>query len=609
MKNQKKQTSKPVYNIWQCLCFMFQTAWKHRKSVIFLCLAMALVCSGKSILDILITPIILQALESFVSLPNLIILVLILSLIHFFLFFMQGYLKKNAILGRSEVKKRIIQKCAAKSASTSYSNTMDTGFIDMQTKVSRSAFSNYGAAEKIWMTLTTLLTNMFCFAFYLLVLSNLNPFLLVVILLTSFIGYYINKHINTWSYRHKEEDASLHKQFYYLKQISSDRQYAKDLRIFGLKNWLDDLTDAVVKLRKAFVFKREKAFTIACVVNIALTFLRNGVAYGYLFWIILSQGMSAAEFLLYFSAASSLAQWIIGILGNITELYRNCLDISIIQEFLNWSEPFLFEAGVSIPSASTYELRLEHVSYRYPRAEKNVLTDVSLTIHPGEKVAVVGLNGAGKTTLVRLLCGFLDPTEGRVLLNGEDIRQYNRREYYQLLSAVFQEYSILEATISENVAQQVDDIDEALVWKCLDYAGLAEKVQKLPQKLQTHIGRLVYSDGIELSGGETQRLILARSLYKNGPIFILDEPTAALDPIAEHEIYLKYQEMTKEKTSLFISHRLASTRFCDRILFLEKGNIAEEGTHQYLLDLDGKYAELFKVQSQYYKEGTVNYEL
>ena len=228
---------------------------------------------------------------------------------------------------------------------------------------------------------------------------------------------------------------------------------------------------------------------------------------------------------------------------------------------------------------------------------------MNLTIHPGEKLAIVGLNGAGKTTMVMLLCGFYDPTEGRVLLNGQDIREFNRRAYYKLFSAVFQGFSILDITIAECVAQTAQEIDLEKVQRCLAQAGLTETMAKFPQGVNTHFGREVYLDGVQLSGGQTQRLMLARALYKDGPILVLDEPTAALDPIAENDIYQKYSDMTAGKTSVFISHRLASTRFCDRIVFIADGGIAEEGTHQALLAKGGAYARLFAVQSRYYQEG------
>lgn len=202
-----------------------------------------------------------------------------------------------------------------------------------------------------------------------------------------------------------------------------------------------------------------------------------------------------------------------------------------------------------------------------------------------------------------MICGLIDPTNGRVLLNGTDIRCFNRKEYYRLFSAVFQEFSILDVTVAECITQSTDTVDERKMQRCIEQAGLADFIAELPDGLQTHVGRDVFSDGVLFSGGQTQRLMLARALYKNGPILLLDEPTAALDPIAENDIYMKYNDMTAGKTSVFISHRLASTRFCDRILFLQNGGISEEGTHESLLALGGEYAKLFEVQSRYYQEG------
>lgn len=193
-------------------------------------------------------------------------------------------------------------------------------------------------------------------------------------------------------------------------------------------------------------------------------------------------------------------------------------------------------------------------------------------------------------------------TNGRVLLNGEDIRQYNRSDYYRMFSAVFQDFSVVDVSVRQNVAQCTEGIDDEKVWRCLDDAGLTDKVKTLPRRLDTPVGRSIYEDGVEFSGGQTQRLMLARALYKDAPIVILDEPTAALDPIAESEIYQKYSDMTTGKPSIFISHRLASTRFCDRILFVADGGIKEEGTHDELLAKGGEYSKLFEVQSKYYRK-------
>ena len=195
-----------------------------------------------------------------------------------------------------------------------------------------------------------------------------------------------------------------------------------------------------------------------------------------------------------------------------------------------------------------------------------------------------------------------------MLLDGKDIRDYNRRDYYKMFSAVFQEFSLLAGTIATNVAQDSVGIDMDRVKDCVEKAGLRKKIESLTDGYETYLNREVFEDAMLLSGGETQRLMLARALYKNAPFIVLDEPTAALDPIAESEMYQKYNEMTSGKSSIYISHRLASTRFCDRIIMIADGGIGEEGTHDELLKAGGKYAELFEIQSKYYKEGEVENE-
>jgi ABC-type multidrug transport system fused ATPase/permease subunit len=247
-------------------------------------------------------------------------------------------------------------------------------------------------------------------------------------------------------------------------------------------------------------------------------------------------------------------------------------------------------------------ISLRNVSYTYPKADAPALKDINIDIKPGERIAIVGANGAGKTTLVKLICGLYRPQTGSISLAGIDISEYNRDEYFTLFSTVFQDIHLLSTDIAGNVSQAVPEAtDLERVFACLKLAGLYEKVQTMPLAEKTMLVRQINDDAVELSGGELQKLALARALYKDAPVIVLDEPTAALDPIAESEIYRKYAELTRGRTSIYISHRLASTRFCDRILFLDNHTVEETGTHDELMDLGGKYARMFDVQSQYYK--------
>lgn len=599
-----KKAPKPKYNLWQNTGFMLRTSRKYAKSVFPLCIVLALLSAGKSVAELLIAPAILNKIELSASLGSVVFTIAAFALVLMLLSGLRSYVDTNALFGRIAVRSQgIYLSISRKYAETSYPNLLNTDFLALGEKASAACAGNSESSEAIWTTLTDLMTSCIGFIVYLALLTNLNLWLAALVAATTAVSYFASKRINEWGYLHRSEELELTKKIEYANKTATSREFAKDIRMFGLRGWLEDLWGSTMRLYSAFCAKRERKYIWANIIDIVLTFLRNGIAYAFLIGITVKNGLPASQFLLYFAALSGFAQWVVEILDKLSVMHKQSLDISTIREFLDWDEPFDLNGGerIAFEPNKQYEIRLDDVSFRYPKADKDTLSHINLTVHPGEKLAIVGLNGAGKTTLVKLVCGFLDPTEGRILLNGEDIRKFNRNNYYALFSAVFQEFSVLDVTVKENVAQCVDGIDETRVWQCIDKAGLTEKIQSLPKGIETHLGRRVFKDGVEFSGGQTQRLMLARALYKNAPILVLDEPTAALDPIAENDIYQKYNEMTHGRTSFFISHRLASTRFCDRIIFVDSGKIAEEGTHDELLKNGGGYAYLFEVQSKYYR--------
>lgn len=599
-----KKTPKPKYNLWQNTGFMLRTSRKYAKSVFPLCIVLALLSAGKSVAELLIAPAILNKIELSASLGSVVFTIAAFALVLMLLSGLRSYVDTNALFGRIAVRSQgIYLSISRKYAKTSYPNLLNTDFLALGKKASAACDANSEASEAIWTTLTDLMTSCIGFVVYLALLTNLKLWLAALVAATTAVSYFASKRINEWGYLHRSEELELTKRIEYANKTATSREFAKDIRMFGLRGWLEDLWGSTMRLYSAFCAKRERKYIWANIIDIVLTFLRNGIAYAFLIGITVKNGLPASQFLLYFAALSGFAQWVVEILDKLSVMHKQSLDISTIREFLDWDEPFDLNGGerIAFEPNKQYEIRLDDVSFRYPKADKDTLSHINLTVHPGEKLAIVGLNGAGKTTLVKLVCGFLDPTEGRILLNGEDIRKFNRNDYYALFSAVFQEFSVLDVTVKENVAQCVDGIDETRVWQCIDKAGLTEKIKSLPKGIETHLGRRVFKDGVEFSGGQTQRLMLARALYKNAPILVLDEPTAALDPIAENDIYQKYNDMTHGRTSFFISHRLASTRFCDRIIFVDGGKIAEEGTHDELLKNGGGYAYLFEVQSKYYR--------
>jgi ATP-binding cassette subfamily B protein len=604
-KPKKEKSPRPKYNMGQNSWFMIKLAWTSgEKKVLVLSLLAALTAVALNLINLYVSPAILSVVERRASAAELVLTIAGFVLSLMFVSAVSAYVNTNTMYGRISVRLEIITLLNRKAATTSYPNIYDEKFQKLLAKAVDSVGSNRAATEAVWTTLTDLTTNIIGFVFYIFLMSHVQPFLLVVILATTLLSYFVSCYLNEWGYRHREEESEYIRQLDYLDRASRERTLAKDIRIFGLRPWIDELYAKSMASLMAFHKKAQGISVWAGITDLVLTFFRNAIAYAYLISLVLKNGLSVSEFLLYFSAVGGFTAWVSGILGGFGTLHKQSLDLSTVRECLEYPEPFQFENGdhIEVEKDRPHEIRLEHVSFCYPGEDKDTLTGINLTLHPGEKLAVVGPNGAGKTTLIKLICGFLDPTDGRVLFDGKDIRTFDRREYYTLFSAVFQNFSLLAGTVATNVAQDDRDIDMERIKICIDKAGLRQKMDSLKDGYDTYLNREVYEDAILLSGGETQRLMLARALYKDAPFLILDEPTAALDPIAESDMYQKYNEMTLGKSSVYISHRLASTRFCDRILMLADGGIAEEGTHEELLKLGGKYAALFEVQSKYYRE-------
>lgn len=600
-----EKRTKPKYNMWQNSAWMIGQAWKLKeKKVLLLCLLGAVFSVGGSLVNLFIAPAILSAIEQKAPVSELIATTLVFTVLLMLFSAAQKYISANTLFGRATIRTNLLLTVSIKKGTTSYPNTEDSAYRDKWFKAALSCSDNSSGTEAIWETFTNIIVNIAGFAIYIALIARLHPVIFISVLLTSVPAFFLSKHLNGYEYRHKEEIQSAEKKLDYAGDVPSIREVAKDIRLFGLLPWVNQVYADAYKVLFALRKKARSVYFLGTLCNLVLTVLRNGIAYFVLIRAIAAGDLSAAEFLLFFSATEGFAAWVNGILDGFATLHKQSLDISIFREFLDEPEIFRFEDGDPIPESSggNYELVLENVSFRYPNAEDFTLKNINLTLRPGEKLAVVGLNGAGKTTLIKLMCGLYDPTEGRVLLNGTDVRNFNRNDYYKLFTAVFQQFNLIAATVAQNIAQSIEDVDIPLVWECLEKAGLTEKVRALPKGIDTLLERRVYDDAAEFSGGETQKLMLARALYKNSPFIILDEPTAALDPIAEADMYSKYNQMTASRSSVYISHRLASTRFCDRVIFLENGVITEEGTHEKLISRGEGYARLFEVQSRYYRE-------
>lgn len=400
--------------------------------------------------------------------------------------------------------------------------------------------------------------------------------------------------------RVKEKLAGYQRIEGYIDRLVDDIAGGKDIRVFGLSDWLIGKYDSAIRQRRKYRALYNAACFFSDFTEVILAAVRDFICYFYLIY-LLKQGLSSSMFVFYIGLISGFAKWFTEITSNFVVMKRCGQQVDDLRDFLELESGSGGERRIPENQFSSLDITFDHVSYRYEGAEEEVLKDVSFTIHQGERLALVGLNGAGKSTIVKLISGLYLPTNGVVYVNGTDTRELDRKAYMHHVAAIFQNPFIMSYTVGENVALS-GEWDEERLWNVLEKAGVAEKISSLPDGLYTYFGKDVSEDGIMLSGGQIQKLLLARALYHSPKLLLLDEPTVALDALAEKNIYDTYQKTLEGTSTIFISHRLASTRFCNEILLLDKGEIIERGTHETLMKMGGTYASLFELQGKYYQE-------
>lgn len=476
--------------------------------------------------------------------------------------------------------------------------------------VSAQEGGDWSALYKMTYSTIDIIQNIISFVLYSTVLGFLNVWMVIVLLVISLIQYGISISKIKYLEKFRDEGADLEKKRNYLfYSAMGNMSAAKDIRIFGMGRWLNERKDCLLDRIKRLEKKKRDAEQVYWQMGSLLSLGRDIFAYIYLIRQVVEGAIGAGEFVLYFGAITGFSGFVGSIMNSVAELRGGSNSMNFYRSYMELSEEDL-TAGSHHITELQYPLSVEFqdVSFSYDKkAENRIFDHLNLKIAAGEKLAVVGTNGAGKTTLVKLLCGMYEPDEGKILINGIDRSEFPKGELFQLFSAVFQEKLILPFTVGESLSLS-REYDSGRAKKAIRDAGLEELFAERNVGLDTYMDKNMEEDGLKLSGGQEQRFLLARALYKDAPFLILDEPTAALDPIAESEVYDSYAKYAEGKTAVFISHRLASTSFSDRIVLIGDGGIIEEGTHGQLMEKGGVYAEMFHVQSSYYAKSRIEKE-
>ncbi|MCI8371426.1 MAG: ABC transporter ATP-binding protein [Lachnospiraceae bacterium] len=442
---------------------------------------------------------------------------------------------------------------------------------------------------------------------YTYILSTLHPLIVLFLLLVILLNSRIEKNKQKWKYTYQQKKSKYNRRFQYLFDAMAGYEYAKEIRINGAAAWLEDKYQTEKEDYLGVYRQNEWNNFFFSIGTELLNALQTFGLYLYSAHRAFEGTITIGDFSLYAGTVSRFINCFKAVVGKLHELSYLSRYIDDYKRFVELSKGADDRKSSPIEhvAACRNEFVFENVSFKYPNTDSWVLKHVSFQINSGERLAVVGYNGAGKSTLIKLLCGLYEPTEGRILYNGQDITKLNYRQYTESLSVIFQDYNIYSMPVWENICLNAK-MHEKRVMQAIEDSGLTNKIRKLPLGLETEVGKEIDEGGIEFSGGEGQRLVTARAFYKCAPVCFLDEPTAALDAVAESQLYERFDKVIGNKTAIYITHRLSGVKFCDKVIVFADGELIEQGTHKELLAAAGVYAEMFRMQAKHYESEGVD---
>ncbi len=613
-KKEKKQDENPLhkeFGIPGNIRYCFQNIKKYKPALIlFIVLGVTMnsfvqvlgTFARKYVIDL----VVLQSGSEEKDIMPLIKLIMVLLAVYIVVWGLNSFSNNRSGYSFIYVRMKMITERVAKALSMNYQNLENPKILDMHEKACRATGGNDEGVEGMMRSFYDVLVQAMLLVISLSVVVVLDVRLVLLIIFISFLQYLFFRH--TVKRDRKEVWDKLSptwRRIDYMEHVTQDFSYAKDIRLFHMQDWILGKQYQVLAEKQEKMLHSRNLWIYNSIFAHGMSVLQNAAIYAVLILVFMGKGMTIGNFTLYLGLASTFASALTEVLNRAGDLKKNSLWVDDFRSFMELTDDEESDC-IPLPKTNHYTFTFRNVSFRYEGAEDYALQNVNLTLKAGERLAVVGLNGAGKTTLIKLLLRLYDVTEGEILLNGINVNRFRRREYFTLFAPAFQNVEIFAFPISQNVSiKPPKATDRALAERYLGQAGLGDKLAELKDGVQTELLKVLHDDGVDLSGGEKQKLALARALYKEAPIIVLDEPTAALDALAEYRLYKNFDKMIGKKSAVYISHRLSSTRFCDNIAMFVAGKMVEYGSHEVLLAQKGAYAEMFEIQAQYYKDEEV----